>query len=332
MSRRSETQRPRGSLRRVVLINLVVLIGLLAFIELGVRVAVYFSRGSATAGLAEQQLNLAYQPFTMFGPPWDTRLPAAAPDVPTVLLVGGSTAANFPAEILERAFASSTGRQVRVVNAAFGGYVARQEVIVASLWGVPVKPSLLISLDGHNDLEHRLRVPEAGTFFLNPTYDFYLTRPWLSPLAAILQHSQTYNAITRLAARRKVYDPDHYDDAVGVYLRAQESLNVIARGMPAARLMVLQPFVGFRRTRAPEEAAFTAYAYREPVLKELYSRAAEGLKALAARDNVPFVDARFLYDDVSGAIFSDDVHFRDVRGYEILAAAIAAAAPAALSR
>jgi hypothetical protein len=116
---------------------------------------------------------------------------------------------------------------------------------------------------------------------------------------------------------------------VAVYLRAQESLNVIARGLGAERLMVMQPFAGFRRERAPEEAAFTAYAYREPVLKQLYDRAAGGLRDLAARDAVPFLDARFLYDDVSGAIFSDDVHFRDARGYEILADAIAAAAPEA---
>jgi hypothetical protein len=317
---------------RVLAINLIVLVVLLALIEGAARVTVYFLRGSATAGLAEQQLNLAYQPFVMFGPRWDERLAAlpAPADVPTVLLVGGSTAANFPNEILERAFTERAGRPVRVVNAAFGGYVARQEVIVASLWGVNVRPALLVSLDGHNDLEHRLRVPVAGTFFLDPTYRFYLSRPFLSPLAALLQHSQAYNALSRALARRRVYDPADYDDAVPVFLQAQQSLNVIARGLGAERLMVLQPFVGFRRQRALEEAAFTAYEYREPVLKQLYAQAAAGMGELAARDAVALLDARFLYDDVSGAIFSDDVHFRDARGYEILAEAIAAAAPAAV--
>jgi hypothetical protein len=330
---RVEPARRRHGIGRIVLVNIMVLVVLLLLIEGAARVAIYFLRGSSTAGLAEQQLNLTYQPFVMFGPRWDTRLPAAPTTEPTVLLVGGSTAANFPIEILEKAFARRAGRPVRVVNGAFGGYISRQEVIVASLWGGRVAPVLLVSLDGHNDLEHRLRVPEAGTFFLDPTYRIYLTNPWLSPFAALVQHSQAYNAVSRVFARRRVYDAEQYADAIPVFLQAQQSLNVIARGLGAERLMVLQPFVGFRRQRAPEELAFTAYEYREPVLKQLYARAAAGMRDVAARDGVPFLDARFLYDDVSGAIFSDDVHFRDARGYEILAQAIAETAPlAALTR
>jgi hypothetical protein len=330
VTRNTDAARSRPRLGRLVAVNVLVLLALLALVEISARIAVYFLRGSATAGLAEQQLNLTYQPFVMFGPRWDRQLPPASPGTRTVMLVGGSTAANFPVEILERAFTRRAGQPVRVVNAAYGGYIARQEVIVASIWGVSVAPTLLVSLDGHNDLEHRLRVPEAGTFFLDPTYRLYLTRPFFSPIASLLLHSQAYNAVSRLVARRRLYDPETYDDAVPVFLRAQESLNVIARGLSAERLMVLQPFVAFRRQRAPEEAAFTAYAYREPTLKVLYDRAAAGLRNVAARDGVPFLDARFLYDDVDGAIFSDDVHFRDARGYEILADAIVNAAPAAV--
>jgi hypothetical protein len=329
MSLRDSAGRRRSSYARVVLINVGVLVVLLALIEVAARAAAYFLRGSSTAGLAEQQLNLTYQPFVMFGPRWDEQMPAASPEVPTVLLVGGSTAANFPTDILERAFTRRAGRPIRVVNGAFGGYVARQEAIVAALWGVSLDPILLVSLDGHNDLEHRLRLREAGTFFLDPTYRFYLTRPLLSPLTALMLHSQAYNAISRMLARQREYDAEQYADAVPVFLQAQESLNVIARGMGAERLMVLQPFVAFRRQRAPEEAAFTAYQYREPVLKVLYDRTAAGMRDVAARDGVPFLDARFVFDDVSGAVFSDDVHFRNTRGYEILADAIAAGAPAA---
>lgn len=321
------SRRRRGGIGRVVLVNAVVLIALLALVEIAARVAVYALRGSSTAGLAEQQLNLTYQPFVMFGPRWDEQLPAPAPETPTLLLVGGSTAANFPVDILERAMSARAARPVRVVNAAFGGYVARQEVIVASIWGVSVRPTMLVSLDGHNDLEHRLRMPAAGTFFLDPTYRWFLTRPWLAPVAALLQHSQAYNALSRTIARRRPLDAETFSDAVPVFLQAQHSLNVLAQGMNAARLMVLQPFVGFRRHRAPEEAAFTAYQYREPVLRVLYERAAGGMRDLGASDGVAFLDARTLFDEVEGAIFSDDVHFRDARGYEILADAIAAAMP-----
>jgi lysophospholipase L1-like esterase len=92
--------------------------------------------------------------------------------------------------------------------------------------------------------------------------------------------------------------------------------------------MVLQPSMAFKQPLAPEERAFTAYAYREPVMKALYDRAAADLNRLAARDQIAFLDARTIYDGLTAPLFSDDVHFRSKEGYEILARAIAAALPA----
>src|SRR5262249_4943249 len=159
-----------------------------------------------------------------------------------------------------------------VVNAAFGGYNVRQEVVVAALWGGRLKPTALVSLDGHNDLEHRLRVAAPGRFFLDPAYRFYLTRPLLAPFAYVAAHSQAYSAVTRGLARRQLGAATAYADAIPVYLEGQHSLTVIARGLDARRLMVLQPFVAFKQPLATEERAFTAYAYRESVMRALYHR------------------------------------------------------------
>jgi hypothetical protein len=92
--------------------------------------------------------------------------------------------------------------------------------------------------------------------------------------------------------------------------------------------MVLQPFVSFKEPLAPEERAFTAYAYREGVMRALYDRASVMLADLARQDSVGFLDARPLYRGIADPLFTDDVHFRSARGYEILASAIAAALPA----
>ena len=332
---RPPTSSPRRtSTARLVAINLLVLVVLLAGVEVAARLLVFALRGSATAGLQERTLNLDYEPFVMFGPGWDARLSAVPrDDTPNVLLVGGSTAEGFSPAILESSLASRFGRPVRVVNAAFGGYEARQEVVVASLWGPSLHPAVIVSLDGHNDLDHRLRVAQAGRFFLDNTYRFYLTHPALAPLAWLLSESQAYNGLVRLQARRGLRDWTTYEDAVGVYAGAQHALNVIARGAGSARLMVLQPFVGFKDPRAAEELAFTAYAYREGVLRQLYDRTAAALEDLAKADQVSFLDAKALYHGVSAPVFTDDVHFRSRQGYERLAQAIADALPAdALSR
>jgi hypothetical protein len=217
---------------------------------------------------------------------------------------------------------------VRVVNAAFGGYEARQEVVVASMWGPSLRPVAIVSLDGQNDLEHRLRVPAPGRFFLDGSYRTFLTRPFIAPLVWALSESQAYNGLVRFEARRHLGDWTTYRDAIPVYARALHAINVVARGLGAARLMVLQPFVSFKEPLAPEERAFTAYAYRDGVMRALYEHAAAALSDLSREDGVGFLDARPLYKGVSAPLFTDDVHFRSAQGYEMLARAIAEALPA----
>lgn len=64
----------------------------------------------------------------------------------------------------------------------YAAYEARQEVVVASVWGPRLKPDLLLSLDGANDLEHRLRVKKACEFYLSRTCEAFLSHPLLAPL------------------------------------------------------------------------------------------------------------------------------------------------------
>jgi hypothetical protein len=304
-------------------------VALIGLVELSARLVIFVLRGTATAGLPERTLNLQYEPFVMFGPGWDRRF-AALPvhgNVPIAMLVGGSTANGFAPEILERAMERRFNRRVAVVNAAFGAYVARQEVVVASIWAPRLAPALLITLDGHNDLDHRLRVSAPGRFFLDQAYRTYLTQPTLAPLVWLVARSQAYNGLVRWLARRQLADWTAYADAIPVYIDAQHSMNVIARGLRATRLMVLQPFVAFKQPLAREERAFTAYAYREGAMRELYDRTADALAELATRDHVAFLDARRIYNGVPEALFTDDVHFRDSRGYELLARAIVDALP-----
>jgi len=120
-------RRRQTSAGRLIAVNLAVLAALLLAIEIAARAIVWWTRGSATAGLQERTLNLDYEPFVMYGPGWDARIAAVPRDgPPVVMLVGGSTAEGFAPAILEHALARRFGAPARVVNAAFGGYEARQ--------------------------------------------------------------------------------------------------------------------------------------------------------------------------------------------------------------
>ena len=319
---------PQVSTVRSLMIYFAVSVALIGLIEIAARVFIWFERGSATAGLQERTLNLDYEPFVMFGPGWDARIAAVPRDErPTVLLVGGSTAEGFAPAILESAISTRFNQPVRVVNMGFGGYEARQEVVVASMWAPLLRPAVIVSLDGQNDLEHRLRVASPGRFFLDASYRLYLTHPLAAPFAWLLAQSQAYNGLVRWQAHRGVGDWSTYADAIPPYVGALHSINVVAKGLGAARLMVLQPFVSFKEPRAPEERAFTAHAYREPVMRTLYDRTATALVELSHEDGVAFLDARSIYNGIASPLFTDDVHFRSTAGYEILAKAIADALP-----
>ena len=63
---------------------------------------------------------------------------------------------------------------------------------------------------------------------------------------------------------------------------------------------------------------FKAFNYRSSIVKKLYNQIEE--KNLLKEEN--FLDARFIFRDNTDHIFSDDVHFIDNKGYELLADAI----------
>ena len=303
---------------------------LVGALEIGARVYIAWTRGSHTAGLQERTVHLSYEPFVMFGPGWDQKLAGREPPRKAgtcrILLVGGSTAAFFPSAVLEKAFGDAYGGSMfEVVNGAFGAYAARQQVVVTALWGPRLKPDLLMSLDGANDLTLRLRGNHAGTFFLDGTYDLYLTKPWLGPFVYLLSQSQLVNGILRLTERARIGSPDQYADAIPPYIEAQHSLNVLARGLNAGRLVVLQPFSAFKQPQAPSEKAFDLFKYREPAMVVLLNEMADKLKALAASDRVSFVDGRFAFDGSGAAVFTDDVHLTET-GYRLLASKIASQA------
>lgn len=321
----------KQKIRKLFLISIFATFIVLVFLEAGARLFMYFTRGSSTVGVPERTLYLQYQPFVMFGPDWDKVLSfdkyqkiKVNKETYRILLLGGSTAANFPAGLLEKVFSDKfPGYKFEIINAAAGGYNARQELITATIWGPSLKPDIIISLDGANDIIHRLRMERAGTFYLNPTYEFFIRRPGLSFLAALLIKSQFFQGLLRMREKMNVENVYNYIDAIPVYIKAQHSINVLARGMSATRIMVLQPFMAFKQPLSAAEENFKHYKYRESVIRELYKQLNEQLINLSANDNILYVDARFIFNGLSHTIFSDDVHFVKNEGYYILSERIA---------
>ena len=258
---------------QILLVNIAVFLGLALCLEGTARIYIWATRGSGSAGMAQRTKHLLYEPFLMYGTgtPWDDLFAPyrrkgrfGEEESYRLLLIGGSTAQGFPTQLLEENFERRFPEiDFEVINAGMGGFNARQELILLALWGPMLKPDLIISLTGANDMIHRLRMERAGTFYLDDSYRSTLTHPFFAPVIEVLRRSQAVQGIIRLKQRMSVRSAEDYLDAVQVFVEAQDSVDALVAGWCASRVLMLQPYRTFKKPLAPEEEAFTLYNYRK---------------------------------------------------------------------
>ena len=313
---------------RELTINLLVLLVLLLGLEGLARLAIFIKLGDSTAGLSEKRSYLNYKPFTMYGPNWDELIPQIADrryfdGNCRVVLIGGSTAEGWTSVKIEEKLDSVLGfKSYRVVNLGVGGFNARQQAVVSALWLPVLRPHLVITLDGANDIIHRPRMTKGGTFYLNDTYNLFLSSPYLSPILETLVRSQFFNSVSAMQRRFRFRDKKEYADLVKYYMNAQQSIDSVVRGVGAKRMYVLQPFHAFKKNKSPEEASFTHYDYRKEYVLKYYKVFASRLASLSRNTGNVFLDSSEAFQDVYGHSFTDDVHLTEY-GYDILGESIA---------
>ena len=312
----------KGSLLKLIAINTGIFLLLVTFIELSARFFIFLKIGNSTAGLQERTHHLRYQPFVMYGPNWDKVVKEFQANTSQnnciVALIGGSTAESFPVKELENELTKAAGTSVRIFNGAKGGYNSRQQAIVANLWLPSIKPKLIISLDGANDILHRPRQSRGGTFYLSDTYNEFLSNPLTAPLNSLIINSQALYGLSRLMSRESFRDKPEYSDLVTIYMSAQKSIDATAKGIGSKRLYFLQPFHSFKQRKTGEELAFTHYDYRKKYGQKYFNIISEKLEDLSSQTGTAYIDGRNSYDGTDKHVFTDDVHLTP-EGYRIIA-------------
>jgi len=314
-------------MKKILLINLIILISILLTLEFGARIYLKIKLGDQNAGLPMRNKNLEYKPFVMYGENWDEKFKKFNKKLDknnfNVLLIGGSTAEGFPENILEKSLQNRINKKVKVFNAGYGGYISTQELILLTRYANKLSPDLIVNINGANDITHSLKKNvKPGTFFLNNTYDLYLTKPFLSPIFKVLQSSQLYNAFTRITERKRGsdYKISDYTEHLNIYIENIKSMSIFCDGLGVKYLNILQPHVIFKNMRHNNEKKFTLLNYRNEIVKKLYLEIKDKTSNNEILINNLF-DSTNIFENNSEHIFSDDVHFmRDHnKGYYILA-------------
>lgn len=304
----------------ILFINVLIIILILIFIEIITRIFLNFYIGNSTAGLKERQANLIYQPFVMYGIDWDKRIENINENKSDykILIIGGSTAELFPSKIIEDEFLENLKLNTSIFNLAFGGYVSTQQMISLILYIDKIKPDLVISIDGANDIIHSLRQETHGKFLLNGTYSILLTKPYFGPIIWVLQNSQFYNSLVRYFDRKKIYNFADKKSFLESYVKTLVKIKLIAESSGSQFIHILQPHLEFKNLKSPKEKLFTHYDYRKKFVIESYNFITKEFIKINYNIKCKFIDGRLLFKDFDKRIFSDDVHFYNNSGYEII--------------
>lgn len=314
-------------MKKIILINILIFFTLIFLLEVSARVYIYLKYKTQHAGLEVINMHLKYEPYVMFGKNWkvifEQYLNKKNNHDINILLLGGSVAQGFPSELLENAIENKYKKNVKVFNAGMGGYISTQELVLLTRYGYKLKPDVIINLNGANDIIHSLRKTNSpGTFYLNKSYELFLTKPILAPLFKLLQYSQFYNGLIRLGDRNINYKDKDFTDYLSIYMDNVENMKLFSNAIGSNYYNFLQPHVLFKLNKHINEKNFTPFNYRSEIVTKLYQNIANRLSS-DEKLNSYFIDTTNIFETNFNHIFSDDVHFVSDEGYKILANYIA---------
>ena len=182
-----------------------------AVLETAARVAVSIKYGNHNQGFWNE---LTYATF--INTRANTRFLqtyASKQDQFRILILGGSAADNMggsdstnrwgiPLATYSEKFVPFTKRRIEVINFGQPGHITSQEMVMFALYGVHVKPDLVLVIDGANDIVEITKGMPPGIPYTDQYVQMAMNHPFLNALLEPLRHSQFVNVLIKLQERR----------------------------------------------------------------------------------------------------------------------------------
>jgi hypothetical protein len=304
-----------GKKWRLFLVNLGIFLGLLTILgtalELGTRVFVSVRYGRADHGMYWM---FRYEPYLLVRT--DDRLHQPYPSKTgkfRILVLGGSTARNIPEDMLGEAFREILDGDVEVINLAQGGYIVDQELIVLGLHGVRIRPDLVITVDGANDIVNLTKTSRPGIHYTSTFVELAMNHPFRNFVFGMLRNSQFVNSVNKLYERRMEREVQQRADLLEEnqrhYLESLESIATFSRGLAASYVAVLQPYLHLRANRTQRERQLAQnHEYRKDFMIRAYGLLRDGLRSHPFGGDVLIIDASAAFDKTAAECFIDEVH------------------------
>jgi hypothetical protein len=229
-------------------------------------------------------------------------------------------------ELLEAALHQADLARAEVLNLCQGGAASAEELAIFVEYGLPLHPQVVLSFDGANDVLHPRPVGEDDA--PNLPYRNAQLEARVDGRDA-LSHLALARVAARLAGRLRTTAPDQgppvAESAIlDSYLYHLAAVRTLAEADRAFYAVVFQPSLHYRKPWSPEETAM--WRARRPrdadaltrLIRERYGQAREAVAQWAAAGGVTLYDLSPTLSDTHDTVYSDSVHFRGTRGYQLL--------------
>lgn len=229
-------------------------------------------------------------------------------------------------ERLEAALHQAGLAKAQVLDLCQGGATSAQELAIFLEYGLPLRPRMVLSFDGANDVLHPRPVGEDEG--ANLPYRNAALRARVNG-GGVLEHVALARVAARLAARWSSPRPPAgapvaEGEITRSYLYALSIVRTLTRAQGGDYALILQPTLhGDKPWSAEESAMWSArWGRRGPGLsREIARRYAATRSAAAAwaeQSETPFYDLTRVFAHTGLPVYSDSVHFRGTRGYAML--------------
>ncbi|MEQ1884608.1 MAG: hypothetical protein ABL967_06060 [Bryobacteraceae bacterium] len=212
--------------------------------------------------------------------------------------------------------------RAQVLNLCQGGATSAQELAIFVQYGLPIKPQVVLSLNGANDLLHPR--PVGSDDAPNLPYRDREMRASFDGHHSVLSHLALVRLAGRLAARHPenpaAHPPVPVNSVLDSYTYMLEVTRQLAESSGATYAVLFQPTLHYRKKWSAGESSM--WQQRDPqygaatsaAVRETYSAADRYLSNWAKATGANWIDLTNTFAGTPGTVYSDSVHFASEGG------------------
>lgn len=230
-----------------------------------------------------------------------------------VLIIGGSTAAQMPPLMVSKIFEERTGKPTETIIFADGGYIVNQALIMLAVHGVKLKPDIVISIDGFNDIICFTKGELPGVHYQTNYVKYAVENPIMNGLRGLLNYSKFSFALLKWHERniekKFLNDTKGFNKMLDNYAGTIHTTALLATAAGAKYIEVVQPYAFSRKTITPREAAMLpGFRFRREFMKKAFQETAQKLESTPMPPGALCISALAAYDHTNAESFTDMCH------------------------